>query len=89
MSQRVLRYHFVKTRKPHVCFGCGRSFETGSQMVSACTADTGYIDSFYFCETCDKIICNMDDNDDFAFGDLYQDAIELESKNCNNIMNNK
>ena len=28
----VISTKVVKTRKPHVCFGCGREFPAGAQM---------------------------------------------------------
>ena len=40
-----------KTRKPHVCFGCGDEYPAGAQMVYArYGADVLY--SVYWCPTC-------------------------------------
>ena len=51
---KILRYKFVKTRKPHVCFGCGRCFEPPCRMISAADVDGGTVESYYLCESCDE-----------------------------------
>lgn len=76
----VLRYKAVKIRKPHVCFGCGRRFEPPCQMIAAAAADAGTVDSYYLCESCDKIASQMQYNDEFGFGDLREGALEYEKK---------
>lgn len=48
----ILRWHTVKTRKPHYCFGCALEYEPGTNMINAAYADGGTVDSCYWCETC-------------------------------------
>ena len=35
----ILRYKYVTTRNPHICFGCGREFKSPVKMISAVSAD--------------------------------------------------
>lgn len=45
----------VKIKKPHVCFGCGRKFKSGSQMEkSLVTGDSPW--SCYLCATCREVL---------------------------------
>lgn len=48
----VLTQKLVKTRKPHICFGCGRTFPIGTRMEFSTIADSGTVDNSYLCETC-------------------------------------
>lgn len=73
-----LRYKSVIIRKPHVCFGCGRSFDPPTRMTSAAYADGGTVDSYYLCETCTAIASEMGFDDEFGFGDLRDEALERE-----------
>ncbi|MDO4495212.1 MAG: hypothetical protein Q4B62_05415 [Clostridiaceae bacterium] len=73
-----LRYKSVIIRKPHVCFGCGRSFDPPARMTSAAYADGGTVDSYYLCETCTGIASEMGFDDEFGFGDLRDEALERE-----------
>ena len=75
----ILRYKLVKTRKPHVCFGCGRCFEPPCQMVSAAVAD-GTISSYYLCRSCNKVAFDLGLWPDFGFGDLREAALEYEKE---------
>lgn len=77
----LLRYKMVKTRKPHVCFGCGRKFSPPTKMFAAACADYGRVDSYYLCETCDKVTKNMEYGDEFGFSDLRDEALEMEKQN--------
>lgn len=47
----LLRQKNVITRKPHVCFGCGREFGKGTPMSFEVWKDVD-INSAYLCETC-------------------------------------
>ena len=73
-----LRFNKVTTRKPHICFGCGRRFEPPCQMISAACADCGTVDSYYLCSTCADIVYDMDSGDEYGFGDLKDEALERE-----------
>lgn len=53
----------VKTRKPHVCYGCQREFESGIIMRYVKTANEDGLHSAYFCEPCDKHSESFTDED--------------------------
>ncbi|HAU85722.1 MAG TPA: hypothetical protein DCW90_09515 [Lachnospiraceae bacterium] len=74
----ILRYKVVTTRKPHVCFGCGREFRPPCRMISAASTDGGTVSSYYLCETCDKISSKRDCWDEYCFGDFRDEALEME-----------
>ena len=48
----ILHWENRTTRKPHRCFGCGKTYPAGSQMVNAAYEDDGSVDSCYWCKTC-------------------------------------
>lgn len=68
----------VKTRVPHVCFGCGRKFEQGSMMERSCVFD-GTPWTCYLCESCQKASSELGWQDEYGFGDLRERAIEIEN----------
>lgn len=70
-----IRNKKVTTRKPHRCFGCGRTFPTGTQMDFSVFVDDG-IFNCYLCKSCQKVAYDI--GDEFCFGDLLEDALELE-----------
>lgn len=74
----ILRYDTVTTRKPHICFGCGRKFETPCKMISEACADCGTVDSYYLCMTCADIVSDMRYGDEYGYGDLRDEALERE-----------
>lgn len=74
----ILRYDTVTIRKPHVCFGCGRELRPPCKMISAACADGGTVNSYYLCQTCDKISSEMRYWDEYGFGDLRNEALEKE-----------
>lgn len=76
-----LRYKKVITRKPYICFGCGRKFNPPTKMVSAACADGGTVESYYLCETCGDIVSDMKYGDEYGYGDLREEALERESDN--------
>lgn len=47
----ILRYKYVTTRKPHICFGCGRNILSPARMASIAYADGGTAKSYYLCKT--------------------------------------
>ena len=73
----VISTKVVKTRKPHVCFGCGREFPAGTEMRKDFVVDVKAF-SCYLCETCEKITYKMDYDDEFGYGELREEALELE-----------
>ena len=73
----LLSSKWVKTRKPHRCFGCAREFPSSSAMLFEVCVDDG-IFNLYLCETCDKVQQTLDD--EFCYGDLREDALEMEGR---------
>lgn len=73
----VVSSKIVKTRKDHCCFGCGRKFPAWTFMQKDFVVD--YRDAFttYLCETCQKI-CKNTWRDEFGYGDLREEALEME-----------
>lgn len=74
----ILRYKYVTTRKPHICFGCGRNILSPAKMASVAYADGGTVMSYYLCKTCDTIVSRMDSDDEYCFGDLREEALKIE-----------
>ena len=79
----VLTEKVVKTRKSHICFGCGRQFPKDTKMIYQTVADGGAVNTFYICDTCWEIMGRMDYWDEFGYGELREEALELEaSRRC-------
>ena len=76
----VLSIKEVKTRKSHRCYGCGRSFPPGTVMEVSAVAEDGTVWCCYMCNTCREIEKSLDPDESFGWGDLLQDALELEGK---------
>lgn len=78
----LLRQKNVITRKPHVCFGCGREFSKGTHMRFEVWKDVD-INSAYLCEMCQCVIREILSEEhyfEYGFGDLRESALEYESK---------
>lgn len=75
----------VLTRKSHVCFGCGRNIPAKTKMQRDCVIDGGTAWTCYLCMTCLNISRSVYRGDEFCFGDLYEEAIEIEAILKNNI----
>lgn len=41
----ILKYKYVTTRKPHICFGCSRNILSPARMASVAYADGGTADA--------------------------------------------
>ena len=60
-----------KIRKVQVCYGCGRNFKPGEFLDFVTTADSGTINTVYWCDVCQDVIHNMDYQDEeFYFMDV-------------------
>ena len=68
----------VKTRKPHFCFGCAREFPKETKMQYNTVKDDEIFNT-YICSTCLEVMNNMEYGDEFCYGDLREDALELEA----------
>lgn len=76
---RIISSKNVKIRKPHYCFGCAREFPKSTEMqYNTVIADDDYIFNAYICPTCLDVIDSMEYGDEFCYGDLKEDALELE-----------
>ena len=76
----VLGRKIVLTRKPHVCFGCGREFSKGTKMERSCVVDCRTARTDYLCITCVDITSRMRWGDEFGFSELREEALERERK---------
>ena len=79
MSEAIGR-KMVTTRKPHTCFGCGRSFPKGTRMEKCLVVDGGYAWSCYLCKTCVNVSQELDYGDEYGFSELRERALELEAE---------
>lgn len=75
----ILSSKLVKTRKPHKCTGCGRTFPAESSMFRVATADSGTAFTDYVCTTC-SIVMHENDIEDYGEGDLLEYALEYEDE---------
>lgn len=75
----IIRSKTVATRKERVCFGCGRKFLAGTEMVVDVVAEDGHVWNCYLCKTCEGITREMRWGDEFGFGDLRDEALEVEA----------
>ena len=82
----ILREREIKkTRKPHECTGCLRTFDPPVRMTLCVTAQEGTAYNDYFCDTCQLIRLNRahecrDGFFEFSEGDLREQALEIEAK---------
>lgn len=72
----LLEQKTVKTRKTHICWGCGRSFPKGTELEYCKCVDSGSFSTAYWCKTClelwkyaDELCINSYDGIDK--GDFY------------------
>ena len=75
MAVVLTNTHRVKTRKDHVCQGCGKTMPKGSECYSTSIAGDGTAYTLYECEECrDYYIENCDGCKDFEYclGENYQ-----------------
>lgn len=73
----VIGQKTVKTRKDHVCFGCGRNFPKGTLMERSCVVDNG-LWTCYLCKSCQKASSELNWKDEYGFGELRERALEIE-----------
>jgi len=48
----ILHWKKVKTRKPHKCFGCAKTYPEKTEMIHAAYTDGGQAFGCYWCDTC-------------------------------------
>lgn len=57
-------------------------------MISAAAAYDGTVESYYLCESCNKVVSDLEAWEEFGFGDLREAALEYE-KEQNTIVKGK
>lgn len=75
----ILSEKIVKCRKPHICHGCRSKIEIGEYAGRSVAVDGGKILMAYWCETCQKVMAEMDSYDldgGFGFGELIDNMEE-------------
>lgn len=80
----ILSSKLVKTRKPHKCTACGRTFPAEASMFRVATADGGTAFTDYVCTTC-SIVMHRDDVTDYSEGDLFKAAVAYEEELMDNV----
>lgn len=78
-----------KTRKPHMCFGCAKTYPAGTVMDYTSYVDGGSVSSCYWCGICKEYVRrHFEQGDETACGQIYsndpdgweQIRAELESE---------
>lgn len=73
----IIAHKYVKTRKPHDCFGCAREFPKGSILKRNTVVDSGDIYTAYICPDCEDYLDSADyTGEEFCFGDLREAVFE-------------
>ena len=68
---RIISDKRVKTRKPHVCWGCNTLEPIGTIMLAIAQADGGTVNTTYWCMTCMTYMARyFDDGDVYGSGDI-------------------
>jgi hypothetical protein len=68
----ILRWETRKIRKPHRCFGCGKEYPVGTEMVNSAYADGGTVSSCYWCKTCQEYMRRyFEYGDETGYGEIY------------------
>lgn len=68
----ILASETVKTRKPHMCNGCRKTYDAGVNMLRQSIADCGTVYRVYCCNVCQEVmIRTMEPGDEYSDGDLY------------------
>lgn len=66
----VISVKQVKTRKPHQCWGCAKTFPVGSDLW-CCVNKEDVIVRSYWCQDCQEFVENDSDfQDGYVFGEL-------------------
>lgn len=88
----VLNDKIIKTRKPHQCFACGRSFATGTIMRSQTHTYDG-IQTVYNCETCGVLMNEFNghfldsDQNIYPAGCVYELYHDYKVNNPEDLLN--
>lgn len=78
----IIAHKYVKTRKPHNCFGCAREFPKGSILNREAIADGGTVYTCYICPDCEDYLDSSDYfGEEFCYGDLREAVFERGVRN--------
>lgn len=75
MAEILTDTHLIKTRKDHVCQGCGKKLSKGSECYSTSLADRGQAYTFYECQECREYFtenCIGCEDWDYCIGEQYK-----------------
>lgn len=73
----IIAHKYVKTRKPHNCFGCAREFPKDSILKREAVADGGTVFTAYICPDCEEYLDSCEySGDEFCYGDLMDAVFE-------------
>ena len=68
----ILRWEERKTRKPHRCWGCGKAYPIGTEMINAAYVDGRTVTDCYWCDTCQEYMHRyFEYGDEASFGDIF------------------
>lgn len=74
----IIAHKYVKTRKPHHCFGCAREFPKGSILNREAVEDGGTVFTAYMCPECEDYLQSADySGNEFCYGDLREIVLEI------------
>lgn len=72
----IIAHKYVKTRKPHNCFGCAREFPKGS-ILKRETVKDDEIFTAYICPDCEDYLDSADyTGEEFCYGGLREAVLE-------------
>lgn len=73
----ILHWEYRKTRKPHHCWGCGKEYPAGSDMVHAVYTECGEAHACYWCPTCEEYMRRyFERGDGSGYGGIYENDRE-------------
>lgn len=76
----ILKVKSIKSKVPHKCSGCLRTFPEDTKMIYEAVASNGTVNSIYICNSCHNVIKNTGKKVvKFYPGDFYKDAIKYET----------
>jgi len=81
---KTLSDKIVKTRKPHICFACGRKFPAGTKMTRQVNDYDG-IQSVYSCLTCQELMDNYSEYFYDYVEYMYLEGCVRECYECQDI----
>jgi len=83
----ILKSKNVITRKPHRCWGCAKTYPSGSNMSAVSCAEGGTVETIYWCPTCIEYMHRyFDYGDDINFGDILANDPEGWQQIKNEVM---